>query len=65
MITNTQWQQVVILLREEHRLKLGTDYTVLTKYGKTYVTCFEVYKPAIEDVTASLGASVDHWFFIP
>ncbi len=47
------------------RLKENTDYTILTKHDKTYVTCFEVYKPLIEGALLEWGVKVDQWFFVP
>ena len=38
-------------LREEYRIKRGTDYAIMSKYSVgVYVMCFSVYSQAIQEV---------------
>jgi len=52
-------------LRNDFRIKYGTDYSLVHKYGKTVITCFEVYKDRIEAVAEEHGVKVDRWFLLP
>ena len=50
--------------RLAHRLKHGTDYSILWKYDKCYVMCFEPYKTNISAIMADYGIEPEDWFLI-
>lgn len=42
------------VLRNSHRVKHGTDYAVMHKYGETHVVCNPVWVPIITEVAAEV-----------
>lgn len=48
---------IIEMLREE-RVKQNTDYTVMLKYNKVHITCFQVYEDIIKDAFAYYGIPV-------
>lgn len=49
-------------LRENHRLKFGTDYCWTLKYNEVRVMCHKVYKETISEVAIQHGINVVEWF---
>ena len=43
----TSLSLMVYNLREDHRIKLGTDYAVTQKYKEIHLLCAEVFLPTI------------------
>jgi len=46
----------------DHRLKYGTDYAIVFKYGEIRVLCHEAYRYAIEECAKTLGLVVSDWY---
>ena len=42
-------EQLIEHLREIHRLKINCDYAYMTKYGKTYIICDEMWEEEIKE----------------
>lgn len=45
----------------EQRIKDGTDYALLHKYGKTRVLCNDVWVNAIREVAEHHGITIHSW----
>lgn len=48
-------------LREEHRLKEGTDFAMTYKYGERHVLCTSVFEDSLREVLAKHGVPVATW----
>lgn len=48
-------------LRNDFRIKEGTDYAILIKYRKVAILCIEVYRARIEEVAEQHGIVVNEW----
>ena len=49
-------------LRDEHRLKKGTDYNYTFKYGKLYVLTCEVWVDILKEHLEEYEITVEEWF---
>lgn len=49
-------------LRDD-RIKYGTDYTIIEKYGCTNIMCIEVYRDRIEEIADKHGVQVKAWHY--
>lgn len=46
----------------DERVKYGSDYSLIRKYGKTFVTCCSTWQKDIADSAAKCGVCIDKWF---
>ncbi len=53
-----------VRLRNDFRLKEGTDYAILHKYDNTFILCIDVYKERLEQVAAEHGVIVSEWHYV-
>jgi hypothetical protein len=51
-------EEMVQTMREEHRLKLNTDYSYTFKYGVLRIFCDEIYKDTIVEYAMRYGLTV-------
>jgi hypothetical protein len=56
-VTWTDIDPIIDMLREE-RIKQNTDYSIMLKYHKVYVTCFTTYEDLIKDAFEYYGIPV-------
>ncbi len=49
-------------LRQEWRIKRGTDYSYTLKYGDLRVLCDLAFQETIQEVAAEAGLTVMEWF---
>ena len=49
-------------LREEHRLKLNTDYSYTHKYGETRILCASVFYDTINQVAVEFGLNIKGYY---
>jgi hypothetical protein len=57
---NITWVDIdpIIGMLQEERIKINTDYSIILKYHKVYVTCFAVYEEMIADAFNYYGIPV-------
>jgi len=64
----TQWQSNLVTtitkLRDEHRVKHGTDYAVLHKYGEIHILTARVWQPTIQREFDNAGLTITTFHYI-
>lgn len=44
------------------RIKVGCDYAIVEKYGKTRILCDAVWQDSIKEVAERCGITVNFWY---